>query len=646
MDIYIGKFKIDEKTFNDFQEIWIKNKGNSLGVYLKNHPEIDKILGEIVEQESWFENKRKLFTCLMKGMTTPVCCKVCGKLIKIDLARDGKQYCSHKCAATSPERLEKVKKTSLERYGVENAFQSKEIQEKQKKTCIEKYGVENVFQNEEIKDKIKQTNLERYGVEFVQQSEEIKERVKKTNLEKYGVEYSFQSQEVREKTIKTNMERYGAKAPAQNKQVVEKMKETCLERYGADCSLKNSEVDKKRQNTWNKKHGGNPSVDPNVIEKRKNTNIERFGSENYLNSSLYFEKVLETMKEKWKNYVVPMFSVEEYQGTNKGIVYKWKCVKCGNEFEQKIQSNFHTYEKYEYIPRCLNCYPFLSGTSNCEKSVLDFVKSIYHGEILENNRSLISPYELDIYLPDKKLAIEFDGIYWHNSDNKPNDYHLFKTEQCEKQGIQLIHIFEDEWINKRKIVEDRIKSILGIFDKKIYARKCQIKSISSKESNEFLNENHLQCGDNSSIRYGLFFEDELVSVMTFGKPRFNDNYNYELIRFASKLGFQVIGGFGKLLKYFIKNFPNNSIVSYADRRYSQGKVYLKNNFKFVEVSKPNYFYVKGNEKFSRYQCQKHKLRKLLGERFDENLSETENMLFNGFCKIFDCGNIVYELKHL
>ena len=607
MEIYIGKFKVDEKTFNDFQEIWIRNKGNSLNVYLRNNPEIDKILGEIVEKEPWFENKRKLFTCLMKGMTTPVCCKVCGKLIKVDLARDGKQYCSHKCAATSPERLEKVKKTSLERYGVENAFQSKEIQEKQKKTCVEKYGVENVFQNEEIKDKIKQTNLERYGVEFVQQSEEIKERAKKTNLERYGVEYSSQRQEVKEKTIKTNLERYGAKAPAQNKQVVEKMKETCLERYGADCSLKNSEVDKKRKTTWFSGHY------------------------NYI-------------IEKWKEYLIPMFSIEEYQGRDK--IYKWKCVKCGNEFESHMDITRQIINGVGYMPRCLTCFPIKYGKSLKEKEVLGFVKSIYCGEIIENDRNVLNGKELDIYIPSKKFAIEFDGLFYHNDNSKDNDYHLFKTEQCERQGIQLIHIFEDEWINKRKIVEDRIKSILGIFDKKIYARKCQIKSLSSKESNEFLNENHLQGGDNSSIRYGLFFEEELISVVTFGKPRFNDNYNYELIRFASKLGIQVIGGFGKLLKYFIKNFPNNSIVSYADRRYSQGNVYLKNNFKFVEVSKPNYFYVKGNEKFSRYQCQKHKLRKLLGERFDENLSETENMLFNGFCKIFDCGNIVYELNHL
>lgn len=644
MEIYIGKVKIDEKTWNDFQEIWNKNKGNSLGVYLKNHPDIDKLLGEIIEQEPWFETKRKLYGCLMKGITSPATCKVCGKLLEIDLVREGKQYCSHKCSSNSPERLEKVKKTTLERYGVENAFQSKEIQEKQKKTCIKKYGVENVFQNEEIKDKIKQTNLERYGVEFVQQSEEIKERAKKTNLEKYGVEHSSQRKEVREKTIKTNLERYGVKVPAQNKQVVEKMKETCLERYGADCSLKNEEIDKKRQITWKNKYGGNPSSDKTVQEKRKTTNLDKFGSEIYTTSPVYFNKILETMKEKWKNYVIPMFSNEEYQGTNKSVVYKWKCVKCGNEFEQKLYPNMHTNETYEYIPRCFNCYPYLCGYSKQEKDVLSFIQSIYKREIIENSRKEISPYELDIYLPEVNVAIEFDGMYWHSSEIKPDNYHLMKTEKCEEKGIQLIHIFEDEWINKQEIVKDRIKSVLGIFDKKIYARNCEIKEISFDISNKFLEENHLQGRDSSSIRHGLFFDNELVSVMTFGKPRFNKNYDFELIRFASKLGFQVVGGFGKLLKHFARKNLDKTIISYADRRYSKGKVYLSNGFDLTNTSKPNYFYVRGLEKLNRYECQKHKLKNLLGDGFDENLSETENMFFNGFSKVYDCGNLVFSYK--
>lgn len=604
MSVYVGNVEIDEKTLSDFQEIWNKNKGNGLSIYLKNHPEVDNCLCKALEKEPWFESKRKLYSFLLKGITKPVCCAVCGKVLKASLVIEGKKYCSHKCSGKSPERLEKVKKTTLERYGVENAFQSKELQEKQKKTCIEKYGVENVFQSEDIKDKIKQINLERYGVEFVQQSDEIKDKVKKSNLERYGVEHSSQRKEVREKTEKTNLEKYGSKTPAQNKQVVEKMKKTCLEKYGVDCTLKVDEIDKKRKETW-------------------------------------FSKHYKYITEKWKDYLMPLFSVEEYKGRDK--VYKWKCVKCGNEFESNMDISRQFINGLGYMPRCLNCFPITAGKSLKEKEVFEFVKSIYDGEIVENDRCILKGKELDVYIPSKKLAIEFDGLFYHNELSKDKNYHLFKTNECEKQGIQLIHIFEDEWINKREIVEDRIKSILGIYDRKIYARKCQIKSISPKESNQFLEENHLQGGDNSSIRYGLFFEDEFVSLMTFGKPRFNKNFDFELIRFACKIGVQVIGGFGKLLKNFTRNNPDKSIVSYADRRYSNGNVYLKNNFSFMEISKPNYFYVRGVEKYSRYQCQKHKLKNILGDNFDENLSETENMFFNGFYKMYDCGNLVYKL---
>ena len=596
-----------ENFLNDLQEIWNKDKGNSLSVYLKNHKEVDEYFSKMLEQEPWFESKRKLFACLVKGITKPTFCKQCGKKLSVDFARENKQYCSHKCAGNSIERLEKVKKTTLDRYGVKNAFQSKEIQEKQKKTCIEKYGVENAFQSEEIKEKSKQTCLKRYGTEFAGQSEEIKEKIKRVNLGRYGFEHASQNEDVKNKMKETNLERYGVIAPAQNEQVIEKMKQTCLERYGVDCSLKDVEIDKKRKDTW-------------------------------------FLEYYNYIQEKWKEYVIPLFSKEEYKGQNKE--YKWKCVKCGNEFKSDLRISRQLIDGLGYMPRCLNCYPIISGTSLKEKEVLEFIKSIYSGEIIENDRKILNGKELDIYIPSKNLAIEFDGLFYHNEVSKGKNYHLNKTEECEKQNIQLIHIFEDEWINKQEIVKDRLKSLLGVFDKKVYARKCEIREIDRKTCNNFLNENHLQGSDNSSIRLGLFFENELVSLMTFGKPRFNKKYDFELIRFSSKLGYQVIGGFGKLLKFFIRKHSNSSIISYADRRYSKGNVYLKGDFKFLEKSKPNYFYVKGLEKYSRYQCQKHKLSKILGDKFDVNLSETENMILNGFYKIYDCGNLVYEYNPL
>ena len=131
-------------------------------------------------------------------------------------------------------------------------------------------------------------------------------------------------------------------------------------------------------------------------------------------------------------------------------------------------------------------------TSISEKEISDFIKSICNYEILENDRNIISPKELDVYIPQKNLAIEFDGLYFHSTKfGKDSDYHLGKTLACEEKGIRLIHIFEDEWLFKRQIVESIIKSALGIYKQKIFARNCEVKEIDDKTFRNFCNENHI-----------------------------------------------------------------------------------------------------------------------------------------------------------
>ena len=220
-----------------------------------------------------------------------------------------------------------------------------------------------------------------------------------------------------------------------------------------------------------------------------------------------------------------------------------------------------------------------------------------------------------------------------------------KTQKCLEKGIQLIHIFQDQWLYKQDIVKDRIKNIIGIYNNRIFARKCTIKEIKAKECNDFLDINHIQGHDNSKIRLGLFYQDQLISVMTFAKPRFNKNYQWQLVRFASKLGTQVVGGASKLLKYFQRNYQPKNIISYADRRYSNGKLYYALGFNFLNNSEPNYWWTNGYIIYPRYQCQKHKLKELLGQQnFNSQLSESENMYNNGYNKIYDCGNMVFAKK--
>ena len=324
-------------------------------------------------------------------------------------------------------------------------------------------------------------------------------------------------------------------------------------------------------------------------------------------------------------------------------MYKWRCVKCGNVFESPIYvTNLHGIER---LPRCQQCHPLVCNESNCERELYDFIKSVYEGNVMRHDRNLLDGMEIDIYAVEKKVAFEFDGLFYHNEFcGKDCGYHLGKTEKCEQKGIQLVHIFEDEWIDKREIVEDKVKSILGVNSlNRIFARNCVVAEVESMESNAFLDKNHIQGHDNASIRYGLYHNGELVAVMTFGKPRFNKNYDWELIRYASMLNFTVVGGASKLLNGFRRNH-SGSIVSYADRRYSTGNLYKAIGFEHIGNAKPNYCWCKNKVRLSRYQCQKHRLSRILGDKFDSEKSETENMHDCGWSRIYDCGNMIFLKK--
>jgi len=350
---------------------------------------------------------------------------------------------------------------------------------------------------------------------------------------------------------------------------------------------------------------------------------------------------------------------------------KEKTIKSNDTFINEanlIHNNKYDYSLVEYVNShtktnfiCIEHgifeqapYSHLSG-KGCPKCGLIYDKS--EGEVKEfisslkiifeeNNRTILDGKELDVYIPSHNLAIEYDGLYWHSEQYLDKDYHLTKTELCEAKGIKLIHIFEDEWIYKQDIVKSRLMNLFGLSSNKIYARKCVIKEISSKESKEFLNTNHIQGGVNSKHNIGLYYNNELVSLMTFGNLRkslgnkSNEN-TYELLRFCNKLNTNVIGGADKLLKYFIKTYNPKEIISYADRRWSQGDLYDKLGFDFVHNSKPNYFYINKGKREYRFKYRKDVLVK---EGFDKNKTEHEIMKERGFNRIYDCGNKKYVLK--
>lgn len=316
--------------------------------------------------------------------------------------------------------------------------------------------------------------------------------------------------------------------------------------------------------------------------------------------------------------------------------YLFTCNKCGKVFEDSF--NFGD----ETPVACPNCFPLQGKTSVGEKDLLSYIKSIYNGTILENDRTAIKPYELDIYLPEKNLAFEFNGVFWHNNSKKTFD----KYNLCKEKGIRLIMLYEYEWYNMKDKLKSYIKSQLGIFNKIIGARKCDIRLVMPSIANRFLEENHLQ-GSNSyvtnktTVCMGLYYNDELVQIETFNQPRYTKKYDWELVRECSKLGYNILGGKSKLLKYFQKNYKG-TIISYCDKRFFSGKSYELYGFKKLKDSQLNYKYYKNGLVLSREQCMKHKLPKLLNE-FDSTKTETENMLNNKFLKLYDFGNFVFEM---
>ena len=431
-------------------------------------------------------------------------------------------------------------------------------------------------------------------------------------------------------------------------QTLEKRKKTCLEKYGVENVSQSDLIKQKKCETTLKHFGTNfPMQSKDVLEKSKQTLKTHFNVE-YISQApqIKTKKWLKRAKLNYKNlqkysaFVIPNFSLDEYikNGLNN---QQWKCTKCGNIFVQKYQYTTRHIQQLSCCPRCLNCYPINSSISKMETQLVDFCKSL-NLNILTNNRSILeNKQELDIVIPQKKIAIQFNGTYWHSSQHKDKNYHLNKTLECEKAGYRLIHIFQYDWLQKKDIIKAKLKAILGIDQVPIYARKCQIKQITTKQKNQFLNSHHIQGQDKSKIKLGLFYENQLFAVMTFGKPRFNKNYEYELIRYASKSGFRVIGGAGKLLKYFERNYKPKSIITYADRSYSQGNMYKQLGFNLLNISEPNFIWVNDDLILSRYQCTKNALKKFL-RHFDSSLSCQENLINHNFNRIYDCGNFVFN----
>jgi len=324
-------------------------------------------------------------------------------------------------------------------------------------------------------------------------------------------------------------------------------------------------------------------------------------------------------------------------------------IYIGSKKNLKIKCDLHG--PFEQTP---NNHLKGTGCPKCNRfnlkqdSVFNFIKNdLDISNVILNDRQVLGSKELDIFLPDFNLAIEFNGLYWHSEVYLEKNYHQNKSRDCLSKNINLLHIWEDDWDKKEEICKSIIRNKLNKIDNRIFARKCEIREISNIEGKNFLEENHIQGYIRSKLSIGLFYQNELVSLMTFGDFRVSlgqrkEFGSYEMLRFCNKINTNVVGGASKLFNYFIKKYNPIKIVSYSDNSRYNGNLYSNLGFNFIHNSPPNYYYIINGVRKNRYGFTKHKL---VSKGYDKNKTEHQIMLDNKYYRIYDCGSKKWEYKN-
>lgn len=316
---------------------------------------------------------------------------------------------------------------------------------------------------------------------------------------------------------------------------------------------------------------------------------------------------------------------------------KARCLKCNNIRQNRFDLFFKQ--------RCPICS--INGVSLTEIEIKEWVESLGFNTEKYRFKGKTKGKEIDIYISKLNLGIEYCGLYWHDERHKKNNkYHYNKMKQANDSNIRLITIFEDEWLNRKNQVKNFIKGVLNICNYKIFARKCCVKEIDKKTAHIFLNENHIQGKTCIKITFGLYYNDELVGVITGNKHHRQNINSFVFNRLVFKDGYKIIGGASKLLKRLINYAKDNgykNIISWSDNRWSEGNVYKKIGFKLDAELKPDYSYVVGNKRESK---QSNKKKDLIRKGAIGTMNNTEKELANslGCYRIWDCGKKRWKIN--
>lgn len=374
-------------------------------------------------------------------------------------------------------------------------------------------------------------------------------------------------------------------------------------------------------------HRAKSSTHPQSVQRRKeNTNILLFGGTNPSHSK--------EVREKAKNTMVNRYGVE-HALLNKDLLQKSK---------NTLMENFGVDNPFKspiiretWLKNMEDRGTKGTPTSKGEIELLEYIKSLGFSEAKKGYIGGKKPCEIDIKIKEKNIGIEYNGMYYHTTRKKPIRYHIDKTNQAKDQGLDLIHIFESEWKDRKEQVKSFIKSKLGKNENIIYARNCEIKEVQKKEAREFLDKYHILGSCNFKKAFGLYYNEKLISMITIGIHHRN-NKDVVLNRFIGKTDYNVAGGLSRLCKTAYKEF--GEFVTWVDLRWSNGENWIKSGWIKESQLKPDYFY---------YDTKKHKviskqMRRKKIVNTPVNMTEKEHALIDGLYQIYDCGKLRLRYK--
>jgi very-short-patch-repair endonuclease len=484
-----------------------------------------------------------------------------------------------------------------------------------KATCLERYGVEFPSQRAEFAQLVTATNRKKWGVDYYAQTAECQERIKQTNLQNLGCERPAQNPVILSKTQRTVQHRYGVDNPAQSADVQQQIRHTTQSRYGVDHVMQLDSTKQKLQDTCRKKYGvAHPNQIPGRAQQLAQDRLKKY----------YPTDTWQKLQDSdW-------LALQNQQGKTVGTIAAELGVSASG-----LNKYFHKHQidiQHHY-------------TSQIEKQLSDHFANI-GVRVVTRDRSIIAPRELDLVFPDFQLAIEINGGYYHSEQFQKNPkYHLEKTLAAGSAGYELWHFWDWELMQAPEKIIHKIQHRLGM-DQRIYARTLNIVQITAAKKKEFFSQYHLQSDCVSSVNLALTDDQgQILMAASFGTSRFTKKYQWELLRLCSRGGVTVVGGASRLITYFVNQYllPGQTVVSYCNRRWSQGAVYERSGFTPAGQSPPSYVYVhRGKFAGTRYQFQKHRLKDLL-KNFQSEISEADNMEQNEYYRAWDCGQLIYTL---